>query len=52
MRTWTDIAAIIGDLLILSTAAINLTAAIRTRPGHDRNQQSQRDGGQESEGPC
>jgi hypothetical protein len=52
MHIWTDITAIIGDLLILSTAAINLAAAIRTQPGHDRNKQSPRDGVQESGGPC
>jgi hypothetical protein len=34
MHTWTDIVTAIGDLLTLATAAINLAAAIHTRPRH------------------
>lgn len=42
MHTCTDIATIIGNLLPLATAAINLATAIQTRPRHGDNQQSKR----------
>jgi hypothetical protein len=47
MHIWTDITTIIGDLLSLVTAAINLAAAaIRAQIGHH----GRPDGGQKSDG--
>ncbi|MEU7960772.1 hypothetical protein [Micromonospora humida] len=51
MHTCTDIATILGDLLTLATAAINLAAALKTRPGHHSNQQSRSNNGRQPKKP-